>query len=77
MVGEEVTFKIKVHLKGDEKISDGLQFKIKYSDLIGNEYEQEFKFAYMPLKDHFAYNLDNTSYKPILLKGKTFGDDRK
>lgn len=64
---EEVTFKIKVDLKNGEKINDFLKFKIKYSDLIGNEYEQEFRFGFYML-DCIAYNLDNSSYKPILLK---------
>lgn len=64
---EEVTFKIKVDLKNGEKINDFLKFKIKYSDLIGNEYEQEFRFGFYML-DCIAYNLDNTSCKPILLK---------
>lgn len=64
---EEVTFKIKVDLKNGEKINDFLKFKIKYYDLIGNEYEQEFRFGFYML-DCIAYNLDNSSYKPILLK---------
>lgn len=34
---EKVTFKVKVDLKNGEKINDFLKFKIKYSDLIGNE----------------------------------------
>lgn len=66
-VREEITFKIKVDLKNKEKISDFLEFKIKYSDLIGNEYEQEFRFGFYML-DYIGYNLDNSSYKPILLK---------
>lgn len=64
---ETVTFKVKVDLKNGEKINDFLRFKIKYSDLIGNEYEQEFRCGFYML-DRIAYNLNNTSYKPILLK---------
>lgn len=64
---ETVTFKVKVDLKNGEKISDFLSFKIKYSDLIGNEYEQEFRCGFYML-DCIAYNLNNTSYKPVLLK---------
>ena len=64
---EKVTFKVKVDLKNGEKINDFLKFKIKYSDLIGNEYEQEFRCGFYML-DCIAYNLNNTSYKPILLK---------
>ena len=64
---EKVTFKVKVDLKNEEKINDFFRFKIKYSDLIGNEYEQEFRCGFYML-DCIAYNLNNTSYKPILLK---------
>ena len=64
---EKVTFKVKVDLKNGEKINDFLKFKIKYSGLIGNEYEQEFRCGFYML-DCIAYNLNNTSYKPILLK---------
>ena len=64
---EEVTFKIKVDLKDGEEICDFLKFKIKYSDLIGNEYEQEFRFGFSML-NRITYNLDNISYKPVLLK---------
>lgn len=64
---EEVTFKIKVDLKDGEEICDFLKFKIKYSDLIGNEYAQEFRFGFSML-NRITYNLDNTSYKPVLLK---------
>ena len=64
---EKVTFKVKVELKNEEKINDFFRFKIKYSDLIGNEYEQEFRCGFYML-DCIAYNLNNTSYKPILLK---------
>lgn len=54
-------------LKDGEEICDFLKFKIKYSDLIGNEYEQEFRFGFSML-NRITYNLDNTSYKPVLLK---------
>ena len=53
--------------ENEEKINDFFRFKIKYSDLIGNEYEQEFRCGFYML-DCIAYNLNNTSYKPILLK---------
>lgn len=72
---EKVTFKVKVDLKNGEKINDFLSFKIKYSDLIGNEYEQEFRCGFYML-DRIGYNLNNTSYKPILLKSKIFEYDR-
>lgn len=64
---EEVTFKVRVELGNGEKTHDFVKFKIKYSDIIGNEYEQEFRFGFYML-DCIAYSMDNTSYKPILLK---------
>lgn len=64
---EEVTFKVRVELENGEKTHDFVKFKIKYSDIIGNEYEQEFRFGFYML-DCIAYSMDNTSYKPILLK---------
>lgn len=67
IVREEVMFKIKVKLADDEKIMDFIKFTIKYSDLIGNRYEQEFKFGFY-MKDSIEYNLDNMSYEPQLLK---------
>lgn len=73
---EEVTFKIKVDLKVGEKINDFLKFKIKYFDLIGNEYEQEFRFGFCMLDD-IAYSLNNSSYKPILLQSEMFEGNKK
>lgn len=67
---DEVTFKIKTNLENWEKIEDFLKFKIKYSDLAGNEYEQEFGLG-VYMSEHLecpVYNLNNISYEPILLK---------
>lgn len=65
---DEVTFKIKVELENGEKINDFLKFKIKYSDLIGNQYEQEFRFGFYMLDCTVYYNMNNSSYEPIVLK---------
>lgn len=65
MQKEEVTFKIKVSLENDEKINDFILFKIKYSDLINNEYEQEFEFGIYTL-DNIGFSMNNISYKPVL-----------
>lgn len=63
--GEEIIFYIGIFKK--ESISDFLNFKIKYYDLIGNCYIQEFRFGF----DNYllnGYYLDNTSYVPKLVK---------
>lgn len=63
--GEEIIFYIGIFKK--ESISDFLNFKIKYYDLIRNCYIQEFRFGF----DNYllnGYYLDNTSYVPKLVK---------
>ena len=63
--GEEIIFYIGIFKKGS--ISDFLNFKIKYYDLIGNCYIQEFRFGF----DNYllkGFNLNNTSYIPELVK---------
>lgn len=62
--GEEIIFSIG-SLKKDI-LSDFLNFKIKYYDLIGNCYIQEFRFGFNNLQKEF--NLKNTSYIPKLIK---------
>ncbi len=63
--GEEIIFYIGIFKKGN--ISDFLNFKIKYYDLIGNSYIQEFRFGF---DNYFVkgFNLNNTSYIPELIK---------
>ena len=63
--GEEIIFYIGIFKKGS--ISDFLNFKIKYYDLIGNCYIQEFRFGF---DNYFVkgFNLNNTSYIPELIK---------
>lgn len=65
MPKEEVTFKIKVKIAGGI-MNDFIKFKIIYSDLIGNKYEQEFRFGFY-LNESIGFNLDNHSYEPKLL----------
>lgn len=62
---EEVTFRIRLDLPKGERINDFLKFRIKYYDLIGNTYKQEFRFGFYMLNDSLGYNLDNSSYSPI------------
>ncbi|TCD54663.1 hypothetical protein EJ419_02175 [Alloscardovia theropitheci] len=70
--GDEVTYKISVDLNDKEKINDFLEFKIKYSDLIGNVYEQGFKFGihstYQSGLEKIFYNHANSSRKPTLIQ---------
>ena len=44
-----------------------LKFKIKFSDVIGREYEQEFRFCYDNQLVH-GINQNSTSYPPKLIK---------
>lgn len=67
MPGEEIIFNIGILKK--EKIVDFLNFKIKYYDLIGNCYRQDFRFGF----DNYlvkGFNLDNTSGRPELVNNK-------
>jgi len=65
---EEVTFKIKGELKDDEEIVDFIKFKIKYSDLVKNDYVQEFEFGFQMADHRIRYSQKNISYKPESLK---------
>ena len=69
MVGDKISFSIVTDRK--EKIMNVfLRFKIQYYDLIGNRYEQEFRFAFYDDfngKNKKYYNLNNISYLPIYL----------
>lgn len=49
------------------KISDFIRFKVRFKDLLGNLYEQEFEFGY----DNYlvkGYNLKNSSSVPVLIE---------
>ena len=67
MAREEVTFSIRLGLPKGERTNDFLKFGIKYCDLIGNTYKQEFRFGFYMLNDSLGYNLDNSSYSPITI----------
>lgn len=70
MVGDRITFSVMTDRK-EKLMNDFLRFKIEYYDLIGNRYEQEFKFGYYDDfngKDEKYYNLNNTSYLPKLVE---------
>ena len=64
MVGDKISFSIVTDRK--EKIMNVfLRFKIQYYDLIGNRYEQEFRFGFYDDfngKNKKYYNINNISY---------------
>ncbi|HGH8839108.1 TPA: hypothetical protein ACJOTB_001836 [Streptococcus pyogenes] len=64
MATEEVTFKIGLNLPEGKEMSDFLNFRIKYEDLIGNTYHQEFRFGFYMINNSLGYSLDNSSYIP-------------
>lgn len=70
MVGDKISFSIVTDRK--EKIMNiFLRFKIQYYDLIGNKYEQEFRFGFYDDfngKNKKYYNLNNISYLPKLVE---------
>lgn len=70
MVGDKISFSIVTDRK--EKIMNVfLRFKIQYYDLIGNRYEQEFRFGFYDDfngKNKIYYNLNNISYLPKLVE---------
>ena len=69
MVGDKISFSIVTDRK--EKIMNVfLRFKIQYYDLIGNRYEQEFRFAFYDDfngKNKTYYSLNNISDLPKLV----------
>ena len=49
------------------KVVDFVNFKVRYNDLIGNVYEQEFEFGY----DNYlvkGFNMKKRSYQPKIIK---------
>ena len=70
MVGDKISFSIVTDRK--KKIMNVfLRFKIQYYDLIGNRYEQEFRFGFYDDfngKNKKYYNLNNISYLPKLVE---------
>ena len=70
MVGDKISFSIVTDRK--EKIMNVfLRFKIQYYDLVGNRYEQEFRFAFYDDfngKNKTYYSLNNISDLPKLVE---------
>ncbi|MDU2121136.1 MAG: hypothetical protein E7E64_01180 [Clostridium celatum] len=68
---EKVSFSMitEVPKEGNGHLGNFVQFKIRFSDLVGNLYEQKFRFGY----DNYmvkGFNRDNTSYLPKLIEDK-------
>ena len=66
---ENVTFSIvkEIPKDNDGKIANFIKFKIRFRDLIGNLYEQEFEFGY----DNYVvngFNLKSSSSVPYLIE---------
>lgn len=67
--GDLVEFSLikEIPLENGGKISDFIRFKVRFKDLLGNLYEQEFEFGY----DNYlvkGYNLKNSSSVPLLIE---------
>ena len=59
--------KIEVSKEGNGYVDSFVQFKIRFSDLVGNLYEQKFRFGY----DNYlvkGFNRNSTSYLPKFIE---------
>ena len=69
MSGDLVEFSLmkEIPLENGGKINNFIRFKVRFKDLLGNLYEQEFEFGY---DNYFAkgYNLKNSSSVPLLIE---------
>ena len=67
--GDLVEFSLmkEIPLENGGKINNFIRFKVRFKDLLGNLYEQEFEFGY----DNYlvkGYNLKNSSSVPLLIE---------
>ena len=67
--GDLVEFSLmkEIPLENGGKINNFIRFKVRFKDLLGNLYEQEFEFGY----DNYlvkGYNLKNSSSIPLLIE---------
>lgn len=67
--GDLVEFSLmkEIPLENEGKINNFIRFKVRFKDLLGNLYEQEFEFGY----DNYlvkGYNLKNSSSVPLLIE---------
>ena len=67
--GDLVGFSLmkEIPLENGGKINNFIRFKVRFKDLLGNLYEQEFEFGY----DNYlvkGYNLKNSSSVPLLIE---------
>lgn len=66
-VGEFIIFSATREIPFSDKIEDFVNFKVRYNDLIGNVYEQEFEFGY----DNYnvkGFNMKKRSYQPNIIE---------
>ena len=66
-VGEFINFSATREIPSSGKVEDFVNFKVRYNDLIGNIYEQEFEFGY----DNYnvkGFNMRKRSYQPKIIE---------
>lgn len=66
MVSEQISFKIGT--KRHDQFADNFWFKLSFFDVAGREYIQEFRFLYGNVFTPNNYTLNNTSYRPVMVK---------
>lgn len=66
-VDDFITFSAIREIPASGKVADFVNFKVRYNDLIGNIYEQEFEFGY----DNYqvkGFSMIKNSYQPKIIK---------
>lgn len=66
-VDDSIKFSALREIPSSGKVEDFVNFKVRYNDLIGNVYEQEFEFGY----DNYlvkGFNKKKRSYQPKIIK---------
>lgn len=66
-VGDFIKFSANREIPSSGTVEDFVNFKVRYNDLIGNLYEQEFEFGY----DNYlvkGFNMKKRSYQPKIIE---------
>lgn len=66
-VGDFIKFSAVREIPASGKVAEFVNFKVRYNDLIGNLYEQEFEFGY----DNYVvkgFNMKKKSYQPKIIE---------
>lgn len=67
--GEDITFTIWANLLDTNMVHDFITFRMKYWDMIGNVYQQEFCFGfYEDSYGNYCFNREYRSKEPIILR---------